>query len=66
MASVQIEPFTFTCINGNCPTIWRTDRGTYVIQGYAVADAGITPPAGELLVEVPAELLAGLQDDGRA
>ena len=24
------------CKNGNCPTVYWTDRGTLVIQGYAV------------------------------
>jgi hypothetical protein len=54
------------CKNGNCPTVYRSDRGTLVIQGYTVdsADAeGMTLPAGESLVEIP---LAVLQEAARA
>jgi hypothetical protein len=36
------------CRNGNCPTVWETDRGTVVVQGYA---------AGPGTVRVPAEIL---------
>ena len=44
--------------------MYATDRGTLVVQGAVVTDAdGVDVPAGEALVEVPAELLAGLQVD---
>ena len=49
-----------TCANGSCPTIFQSDRGTYVIQGNAL-DAqlvGVNLSAGELLVEIPSDLLA--------
>jgi hypothetical protein len=49
-----------TCANGSCPTIFESDRGTYVIQGYAL-DAqrvGVNLSPDELLVEIPSELLA--------
>lgn len=51
---------TKLCGAGSCPTVYRTDRGTYVIQGYTLtAEAtGLDLPAGEQLVEIPAELLA--------
>jgi len=54
------------CKNGNCPTIYRTDRGTLVVQGYAVGPEqaeGLTIPAGESLVEIPLDVL---QDAARA
>jgi hypothetical protein len=48
--------------SGSCPTIYETDRGTYVIQGQTVTDAEalgdlrhVLP--GETFVEVPKELL---------
>jgi hypothetical protein len=46
-------------IIGSCPTIYRTDRGTIAIQGYAVEDAEgvVNPLPGERIVEVPIELL---------
>jgi hypothetical protein len=47
------------CGSGSCPTLYETDRGTYVVQGYVVgSDAGVQVPAGASLVEIPAELLA--------
>jgi hypothetical protein len=48
-----------SCSGGGCPTIYRTDHGTLVVQGYAVTgQTGVQLPDGELLVEIPVELLA--------
>jgi hypothetical protein len=48
------------CEAGNCPTVYLTDRGTLVIQGY-VLESGctklLTLPSGESAVEVPAALI---------
>jgi hypothetical protein len=53
-----------SCVGGDCPTVYATDRGTLVVQGSTVRDAeGVNVPDGETLVEVPAELLAGLKVD---
>jgi hypothetical protein len=51
-----------SCASGTCPTIFESDRGTYVIQGYAVdaRQAGVALGSDELLVEIPVELLAGI------
>lgn len=48
--------------SGSCPTIYETDRGTYVIQGQLVTDpealAGLRDVLpGETFVEVPRKLL---------
>jgi hypothetical protein len=43
------------CGSGTCPTIYHTDRGTLLVQGNAAT--GVTVPDGELLVEIPRELL---------
>lgn len=52
--------------NGGCPTVFRTERGTIVIQGTTVTDPealaemslhGNGIPSYESAVEVPAELL---------
>jgi hypothetical protein len=53
---------TSGCTSGNCPTMYRTNRGTFVVQGYAVTpeQAGVELPDGELLVEIPLDLLAGV------
>ncbi|MGH3961687.1 MAG: hypothetical protein ACRDRY_00270 [Pseudonocardiaceae bacterium] len=49
-----------TCEVGRaCPSINATDRGTYVVQGYLVADHVARAP-GESMVEVPASLLPEL------
>jgi hypothetical protein len=43
------------CKDGDCPTVYRTDRGTIGVQGYRLDR---TTPEGEAIVEIPAELLA--------
>jgi hypothetical protein len=50
------------CGNGSCPTVYQTDRGTLVVQGYTVTpqNAGLDVPNGEQLVEIPADLLTAL------
>lgn len=49
-----------TCeVGRTCPNINATDRGTYVVQGYLVADDAALAP-GESLVEVPTSLLPEL------
>jgi hypothetical protein len=48
--------------SGSCPTLYATDRGTYIVQGAtltdpeALADLRDVLP-GETVVEIPAELL---------
>ena len=48
------------CEDGDCPTVYVTDRGTLVIQGYVLdptATQQLTLPTGESAVEVPAALV---------
>ncbi|MDT5041478.1 MAG: hypothetical protein QOE51_2463 [Actinoplanes sp.] len=61
-----LELLATTCSTGSCPTIFKTDRGTILIQGYAVdpQGAGVTLAPNELLVEIPAELLAAIRPAG--
>jgi hypothetical protein len=53
------------CSGGSCPTLFETDRGTYVVQGAIVTDpqalAAMNLPEHETAVEVPASLLASLK-----
>jgi hypothetical protein len=53
------------CDDGTCPTLFLTDRGTYVVQGAIVTDPdaleAMNLPAHETAVEVPASLLASLK-----
>ncbi|WP_370095417.1 hypothetical protein [Streptacidiphilus sp. MAP12-20] len=51
-----------TSNNGNCPTLYATDRGTLVVQGYTVTDPHARDQLRDLLpgedvVEIPRELL---------
>lgn len=43
------------------PTVYRTDRGTWVVQGWAVTDpealAEMGIPAGETVVEIPDRMI---------
>lgn len=52
------------------PTLYATDRDSYVVQGWIVTDpqilATITVPDDETVVEVPARLMAHLAKDGLA
>lgn len=46
-----------------CPTVWSTDRGTYVVQGYKLSNEdkrNITLASNEDAVEIPAELVGQL------
>jgi hypothetical protein len=42
------------CGRDDCPTVFTTDRGTVVIQGY---DVDRKTPAGESIVEIPLDVL---------
>ncbi|MEU4577251.1 hypothetical protein [Nonomuraea sp. NPDC023979] len=45
------------CDEGTCPTIYKTDRGTIVVQGARVQDDhGVNVPDHETLAEIPEEL----------
>ncbi|MEY9946217.1 hypothetical protein [Kitasatospora sp. GAS1066B] len=50
-----------SCNDGTCPTLWGTEEGKYVVQGYVITDparlAELNLPAGESAVEVPEAVL---------
>ena len=58
--SINLKLVATLCGSNTCPTVYRSDRGTLVIQGYSVSatHAGVDLPEGEMLVEIPADLLA--------
>lgn len=55
-------------VPGDSPTMYATDRDTYVIQGWTVTDPEILGkldlPDDETCVEVPAALFVHLEKDG--
>jgi hypothetical protein len=48
------------CASGQCPTVYTTATGSVVVQGFALTgdQAGVDLPHGEMLVEIPFDLLA--------
>jgi hypothetical protein len=53
------------CSGKSCPTVYRTDRGSLVVQGYRVTDAvGIDMPDNETIVEIPSDLIKKLVEAG--
>jgi hypothetical protein len=52
-----------SCKNGTCPTLWGTENGDYVVQGYVIIDperlAELNLPEGETAVVIPATVLEG-------
>jgi hypothetical protein len=50
--------------NAGCPTVYETDRGTFVVQGQQLVDSEALASLkdvvkGEVAVEVPRQLLLG-------
>ncbi|GAA2360207.1 hypothetical protein Cme02nite_37230 [Catellatospora methionotrophica] len=49
---------------GNCPSIYHTDRGTYVVQGWKLDDETTAKlrdlGSDETAVEIPADVIAGI------
>ncbi len=54
---MELTKIKGACRDDTCPTLYATDRGTIVVQGYVVRGSDVTVPEGEALVEIPAELL---------
>ncbi|MFE2291059.1 hypothetical protein [Streptomyces sp. NPDC059452] len=54
---MKVTVLATTCEKKNCPTVYKTDRGTIIVQGETPKDHGLTIPAHETLVEIPMELI---------
>jgi hypothetical protein len=55
---MKVSKLVGSCDDGDCPTIYTTDRGTVVVQGDHVGRAdGLKLGDGEGAVEIPLELL---------
>jgi hypothetical protein len=54
--------------HGDSPTLYATDQGTYLVQGWKVSDpqilARLEVPEGETVVEIYARLMTHLARDG--
>ncbi|MFG2917909.1 hypothetical protein ACGF0D_34075 [Kitasatospora sp. NPDC048298] len=46
-----------SCDEGECPTLYLTDRGTIAVQGEHMTEHGLRIPAHESVVEIPVELI---------
>jgi hypothetical protein len=61
---MKVRLIRSTSNTGTCPTIYATDRGTFVVQGTRVTDAealaAMDIPVHEAVIEVPFDLLRGL------
>lgn len=53
---------------GDCPTLYATDRDTYLVQGWKIFANDLlmqlVVPEGQTAVEVPTELFEFLKEDG--
>ena len=56
-----------TALSGetNCPSLYTTDRGTFLVQGWRVTDretlGQLDIPEHETVVEVPVDVLEGVK-----
>ncbi len=53
------------CAGGTCPAVYRTDRGTFVVQGSVLNSAEVVKlsvPPNESVVEIPERLLIDLAE----
>lgn len=57
MEPIKLEKIAGTddCRNGDCPAVYKTDRGTIAVQGERLTHA---TPNHEAIVEIPLDLLA--------
>jgi hypothetical protein len=62
---MKLQLFSENCAASTCPTVFRTDRGTFVVQGkilQAEAASGLTLSHDETAVEIPESLLTNIVD----
>jgi hypothetical protein len=57
---MKLTRLSGTCYDGTCPTLYRSDAGTLVVQGRIVETSDLTPPEGEAVVEIAPELVPDL------
>jgi hypothetical protein len=52
---MELTKIAGDCKDGDCPAVYRTDRGTVAVQGLRLSHP---VPESEAVVEIPAGLLA--------
>ncbi|MFF2039502.1 hypothetical protein ACFVVX_03680 [Kitasatospora sp. NPDC058170] len=52
-----VRKIASSCDDGECPTLYTTDRKTLLVQGETPADHGLELPERETVVEIPLELI---------
>ncbi|MFF4221915.1 hypothetical protein ACX9I7_17700 [Streptomyces sp. L500] len=57
---MKVTKLVSTCDIKDCPTIYATDRDTFLVQGETPTDHGLEIPAHETLVEIPMQLVFDL------
>ncbi|MGW2230541.1 hypothetical protein [Streptomyces formicae] len=62
---MKVTMLATTCDKKDCPTIYKTDRGTILVQGETPTDHGLTIPAHETLVEIPMDLILKAIEGGQ-
>ncbi|CAM5601027.1 hypothetical protein [Streptomyces avidinii] len=55
--ATELTRLVGSCDEGECPTIYATDRGTLAFQGEEITDHGREVPPHETMVEIPIELI---------
>jgi hypothetical protein len=62
-SEVALRLIATLCGAGSCPTVYRTDRRTLVIQGTPISAeaAGVDLPEGDMLIEIPEGLLGQIE-----
>ena len=66
----EVTPAKFRCIIGSCPSIFKTNRKTYIVVGKKIANVDsmdeLSRKIGpdEMAVELPEGILVGLLKNG--
>ncbi|MFG3223422.1 hypothetical protein ACGF07_01395 [Kitasatospora sp. NPDC048194] len=54
---MELTRLVGSCSDGDCPTLYLTDRGTLAVQGEHLTAHDLSVPDHETLVEIPIELI---------
>ncbi|MGP3969488.1 hypothetical protein [Streptomyces sp. 6N223] len=57
---MRVTKYVGECEDDECAGVFRTDRNSYLFQGDVTTDHGLSVPAGEGIVELPASVVEAL------